>query len=100
MPTTMPLGAELLDAAGAPGSVRRPGDDLGAGCRAWRRLGVGERCETWLAWSDRLWAPVVVKLPRPQQSAHPRARRSLARETAALAGVHHPALPRLYVDAS
>jgi serine/threonine protein kinase len=66
--------------------------------RAWERLGVGHRCETWLAWSDALWSPVVVKFPRPHQVDHPRARRSLQREVGALAGNLHPGLPRLYED--
>jgi serine/threonine protein kinase len=66
------------------------------GFRAWERLGVGLRCETWLVWSPRLWAPAVLKLPRPHLTAHPRAARSLGRELAALRDNLHPVLPRLY----
>lgn len=59
------------------------------------RLGVGHRCETWLAWSTLLWAPVVLKVARPHQVTHPRALATLRREVAALEAVTHPALPSL-----
>ena len=88
----------LIDEDGLPVCSPAPGDQLPGGARAWERLGVGYRCETWLAWSPTLWAPVVVKFPRPHQLDHPRARRSLRREVAALAGNLHPGLPRLYAD--
>lgn len=85
---------------GKPVSGYREGELLPDGSRAWERLGVGHRCETWLAWSPALWAPAVVKFPRPHQLDHPRARRTLQREAAALAGNPHPALPRMYADGS
>jgi eukaryotic-like serine/threonine-protein kinase len=72
-----------------------PGEAIADGLRAWQPLGVGHRCETWLAWSSSLWSPVVVKLARPHQVNHPRAIRSLEREVAALGGLFHPNLPRL-----
>jgi serine/threonine protein kinase len=87
---------DVLD--GLPVSRRRPGSTLCAGCVAIARLGIGHRCETWLVWVPRMFAPAVVKLPRPHQTNHPRARRSLRREVAALAANLHPGLPRLYVD--
>jgi serine/threonine protein kinase len=65
---------------------------------AWERLGVGHRCETWLCWSVARWHPVVVKLPRPDQVSHPRARAALGREATALGVARHPALPVLYDD--
>jgi serine/threonine protein kinase len=68
------------------------------GFRAWERLGVGRRCETWLVWSPRLWTPAVLKLPRPHLLTHPRAARTLAREVAALNENPHPVLPRLYAE--
>jgi serine/threonine protein kinase len=83
---------------GLPVSQRPAGSPLGGDCLAWERLGVGHRCETWLAWSQRMFAPVVVKLPRPHQTTHPRARRSLRREVSALGGNLHPGLARLYDD--
>ena len=66
------------------------------GIVAWERLGEGARCETWLGWSRPLWCPVVVKLARPHQRTHPRARNSLAREVAAIGDNPHPVLPRLF----
>lgn len=90
--------AAVDDTDGAPVSVYGSGDVLPAGLAAWERLGVGRRCETWLAWSRQLWGPVVAKFPRPHQLDHPRARAALRREVAALDGNLHPALPRLYED--
>ena len=75
-----------------------PGSELPGGFLAWKRLRVGLRCETWLAWSASLWCPAVVKLPRPHQVEHPLAACSLGREVTALCGQAHPALPRLYQD--
>jgi eukaryotic-like serine/threonine-protein kinase len=87
-----------MDEDGHPVSTYAPGQLLPGGVEAWDRLGVGHRCETWLAWSPVLWGPVVVKFPRPHQSEHPRARQSLRREVTALDGNLHPGLPRLYAD--
>ena len=87
-----------LDEDGAPISRYTPGDRLPGDCLAGERLGIGQRCETWLAWSPQLWCPVVVKFPRPHQMTHPRARQSLGREVAALGGNLHPGLARLYED--
>jgi serine/threonine protein kinase len=86
------------DEDGQPAWVCDPGAELPGGALAWQRLGVGHRCETWLAWSVPRWCPVVVKLARPHQVGHPRALRSLGREVAALAGNPHPALPALLAD--
>jgi|tagenome__1003787_1003787.scaffolds.fasta_scaffold20916154_2 serine/threonine protein kinase len=74
------------------------GCELPGGTFAIDRLGVGHRCETWLVWSVALWAPAVLKAVRPHQLHHPRAVKSLRRETAALAGNVHPALPGLLGD--
>ena len=62
------------------------------------RLEVGGRCETWLVWNPSLWSPAVLKLARPHQLGRSGAVRTLYRETAALAGNLHPALPRLLAD--
>ncbi|WP_127506858.1 serine/threonine-protein kinase [Actinoplanes solisilvae] len=72
------------------------GTRMPGGFCAWERLGVGQRCETWLVWSPRLWITAVLKLPRPHQVKHPRAKRALAREVIALRDNPHPVLPRLY----
>jgi len=74
------------------------GCELPGGTFAVERLGVGRRGETWLVWSVALWAPAVLKAARPHQIHHPRAVRALRRETAALDGAVHPALPRLFAD--
>jgi serine/threonine protein kinase len=75
-----------------------PGEPITPGNLAWEPLGVGQRCETWLAWSAQLWVPVVVKLARPHQAEHPRARVAVSRECDALIRCPHPALPRLLAD--
>jgi eukaryotic-like serine/threonine-protein kinase len=72
-----------------------PGETELGGCIAVERLGTGHRTETWLAWSRELWCPVVLKLARPAQVRHPRARATLRREVVALEDMSHPALPRL-----
>ena len=90
------LPSPAVDPDGDPVWSVLEGAELVPGVQAWNRLGVGGRCEVWLGWCRVLWAPVVVKLPRPHQVDHPRARASLAREVRALDGVLHPHLPRLY----
>jgi eukaryotic-like serine/threonine-protein kinase len=90
--------ADLIDDDGLPVSALAAGDRLPGGARAWERLGVGRRCETWLAWSTALCAPVVVKFPRPHQVGTARARDALYREVRALHGTLHPGLPVLYRD--
>ncbi|GAB2587739.1 serine/threonine-protein kinase [Microlunatus antarcticus] len=85
-----------VDDDGDPVWVVAEGAPLVPDVQAWRRLGVGGRCEAWLGWCGLLWAPVVVKLPRPHQVDHPRARASLGREVRALEGILHPHLPHLY----
>ena len=74
------------------------GCELPGGVFAIERLGIGHRCETWLVWSTALWCPAVLKAARPHQIRHRRAVDSLRRETGALAGNVHPALPRLLAD--
>lgn len=86
----------VLDDDGDPVWSFADGASLAPGVRARERLGVGGRCEVWRGWDEALWAPVVVKLPRPHQVEHPRARASLGREVDALDRVLHPHLPRLY----
>jgi len=88
----------LDDEDGQPLWPYQEGDPMPGGHRAWERLGVGRRCETWLVWSPQLWTPAVVKLARPHQADHPRAARTLRREVAALCDNPHPVLPRLYAD--
>lgn len=93
--TSTAVVADELD--GLPVRDPAPGGELLPGYCALDRLGVGQRCETWLAWSADLWHPVVVKLPRLHQLDHPRARAALRREAVALFE-GHPVLPRLVAD--
>ena len=72
-----------------------PGLEMVEGIAAWDRLGVGHRCETWLAWSTERCAPVVVKIARPHQVNHPRAAASLTREATFLGGLSHPSFASL-----
>jgi serine/threonine protein kinase len=95
---TAVLGTEIDEVDGAPVWCGVPGSALPGRFLAWRRLGIGLRCETWLAWSVSSWSAAVLKLPRPHQIEHPRATRALHREVAALTGQPHPALPRLLHD--
>jgi serine/threonine protein kinase len=62
--------------------------------RVLRRVGGGSRYEVYLAWDERLFALVVVKLLRPHLVGDPRALRELGREANLLARLAHPALVR------
>ncbi|HEY7044885.1 MAG TPA: serine/threonine-protein kinase [Nocardioidaceae bacterium] len=89
---------ELDDVDGRPVWSFVEGETLVRDHLAWTRLGIGTRCETWLAWSEPLWSPAIVKLTRPEQVTHPRGRAAVAREADALGAVRHPGLPRLLYD--
>jgi serine/threonine protein kinase len=69
-------------------------DEIVPGRLALRRLGGGNRYETYLAWDDRLMAIVVVKLIRPDQVEDPEAVSNLRREADALERLAHPVLVR------
>lgn len=94
----MKTGVDELDAR--PTWEPAEGEELVPGWLAWELLGRGHRCETWLAWSVDRWCTGAVKLARPHQVDHPRARDTLRREARALRGNPHPALPRLFTDGS
>jgi eukaryotic-like serine/threonine-protein kinase len=72
-----------------------PGEEIVRGYRAWTFLGEGPRCETWMAWSDRLRVPVALKVPRRDMYSDPAARVALTREVEALRHVVHPGFARL-----
>jgi tRNA A-37 threonylcarbamoyl transferase component Bud32 len=97
-PDMLTVRVDELD--GAPMWSCLQGTVLRGDFLAWRRLGIGHTCESWLVWSVSLWSPAVLKMPRPHETDHPRARRTLVREATALCGNPHPALPRLYTDAT
>lgn len=93
----LPVGHDdQTDGDGLPVWAPREGMILVPGVRAWRSLGVGHRCQTFLGWSTERWAPVTVKIIRPHQLGDPRARMALQREIAALRDNPHPALVQLY----
>ncbi|MGH2719885.1 MAG: serine/threonine-protein kinase [Actinomycetota bacterium] len=70
------------------------GDPIAPGLRAWACLGGGKRFETWLAWDTRRWAPVTVKLPRPDR-VDELSREALADEARYCSRVRHPSIQRL-----
>lgn len=75
-----------------------PGDEITARKYAWALLGDGKRTESWLAWDAVLWAPVVVKLPRPDHVESNRTLMGMQREAEVHRTVRHPAIQRLLED--
>ncbi len=73
-----------------------PGEPLLPGLLAWELLGGGSHCESWLAWSEDLWSPVVVKLPRPDEVSDAGVWEDLLLEVRAHEGVRHPGFQRLW----
>lgn len=57
-----------------------PGDEIASGRRATALLGGGERYQAYLAWSDELLAPTVLKVLRPERVADPAARCAIRAE--------------------
>jgi serine/threonine protein kinase len=72
------------------------GDEIVPGVRAERRLGGGERYEAYLGWHERLFAPVVVKVVRPDQVDDSSTLRGLRREVEMLDRLAHPVLVRSF----
>jgi eukaryotic-like serine/threonine-protein kinase len=72
------------------------GDEIAAGRLALKRLGGGHRYEAYLAWDERLFSPVVVKIVRPDQVNDASALRGLAREVHTLERLSHPVLLRSF----
>lgn len=73
-----------------------PGTAIDDGRVAVRLLGGGDRYEAWLGWDDHLYAPVVLKVLRPDQLEDRRARDALSREAATLATLAHPGIVRSF----
>ena len=67
---------------------------IAAGLTAMRLLGGGSAYEAWLAFDEITYAPVVVKVVRPDQVADSSSLRGLRREVRALAEVNHPVVVR------
>ena len=72
----------------------REGDEIVQGRHVLRRLGGGFRYEAYLAWDDRLYAVVVVKVLRPGLVEAERALRGLAEEAEMLDRLDHPVIVR------
>jgi serine/threonine protein kinase len=72
------------------------GEELAAGRFAVRLLGGGERYETYLAWDDRLFSLVVVKVLRPHLVDDAHAQRGLAGEVELLERLRHPVVVRSF----
>jgi serine/threonine-protein kinase len=70
------------------------GTPISADRRVLRMVGGGSRYEVYLAWDERLFALVVVKLLRPHLVGDGRALRELGREADLLARLAHPGLVR------
>jgi serine/threonine protein kinase len=75
-----------------------PGDTIVPSKFAIACLGDGMRTESWLAWDAARWAPVVIKIVRPDQVESEKARAALRREADAHRALRHPGLQRLFED--
>ena len=72
----------------------REGDPITAELTAMRLLGGGSAYEAYLAFDEVTYAPVVVKMIRPDQVDDSSSLRGLRREVQALADVNHPVVVR------
>ena len=72
----------------------REGDPITPELTAMRLLGGGSAYEAYLAFDEITYAPVVVKVIRPDQVTDESSLRGLRRETEALATVNHPVVVR------
>jgi serine/threonine protein kinase len=96
------LEAAASPEVGAP-EARKPehpswnlevGTPIGEGRWVLERLGGGSRYEVYLVWDDRLFALVVAKILRPDQTEDARALRELRHEAEVLGRLAHPVLVR------
>jgi serine/threonine-protein kinase len=70
------------------------GDPITPDLTAMRLLGGGSSYEAYLAFDEITYAPVVVKVLRPDQTSDETSLRGLRREVATLADVNHPVVVR------
>ncbi|MPZ59967.1 MAG: protein kinase [Propionibacteriales bacterium] len=70
------------------------GDELATGLTAIKLLGGGHAYEAYLAWDERLFAPVVVKVVRPDQVDDADTLRTLEREVGTVGALNHPVIVR------
>ncbi len=71
-----------------------PGASITADLTALKLLGGGHVYEAYVAFDEVLYAPVVVKVIRPQQVADDNALRGLRREVDCLTRINHPSVVR------
>lgn len=72
------------------------GDEIAPGLIAVDPIGGGIVNEAWLAFDERLHAPVVVKVVRPTHVDDERSRRGLTREVEMLSRLQHPGIVRMF----
>ena len=72
------------------------GEEIAPGLLAMSRLGGGHAYEAYLAWSERLYCHVVVKIVRPDQTEDARTLRGLRREVEMLGRLDHPVVVRCF----
>ena len=72
------------------------GDLIAPGLTAVRAIGGGDVYEAWLAFDERLYAPVVAKVVRPGHAGRAESRDDLVREVETLARLSHPGIARLF----
>ena len=94
-----PLGEQVEGRSGSAPPVAdawrfMEGDVIAPGRLAVRRLGSGDRFETYLAWDERLLSLVVVKIVRPNLVEDEHSLRRLAAEADLLQRLKHPVLVR------
>jgi eukaryotic-like serine/threonine-protein kinase len=70
------------------------GDEIVPGLTAIKLLGGGHAYEAYLGWDDRLFAPVVVKVVRPDQVDDESTLKGLTRETDMVGRLNHPVIVR------
>lgn len=72
------------------------GDQIAPGLTAVKPVGGGEVFEAWLAFDERLFAPVIVKVMRPGHVDIDSSRTGLLREVEMLSRLSHPGVVRLF----
>jgi eukaryotic-like serine/threonine-protein kinase len=70
------------------------GDEIVPGLSAIKLLGGGNAYEAYLGWDEHLFAPVVVKIVRPDQVDDAATLRGLERETDMVGRLNHPVIVR------
>lgn len=71
-------------------------DDIVPGLAALDLIGGGNAYEAYLAFDERLYAPAVAKVIRPDQVDEPSVRADFEREVAMLQRINHPGVVRLF----